>query len=107
MALEDASLLALLLSRGESLEGVFAQFEKSRRKRVEAVVEAGRRQKSNKGEVSTVGMYIRNTFISLLFRIMGVERIVGKAWRYRVDWEEANINKVVKWWRDGKLIDAA
>ena len=51
-------------------------------------------------------MYIRNAFISLLFRLMGVERIVGKAWRYRVDWEEANIDKVVKWWKGGKLVDA-
>jgi len=107
LALEDTSLLALLLSRSPSSpEEVFAQFEKLRHKRVEAIVQAGRRQKSNKTQVSTLGMYIRNTFISLFFRLMGVEKIVGKAWRYRVDWEETNIDKVVKWWKGGKLVDA-
>ena len=105
--MEDASLLALLLSRSDAKpEDVFALFEKLRRKRVEAIVEAGRRQKSNKTQVSTVGMYIRNAFISIFFRLMGVDRIVGKAWRYRIDWEETGIDKVVKWWREGKLIDS-
>jgi 2-polyprenyl-6-methoxyphenol hydroxylase-like FAD-dependent oxidoreductase len=103
--MEDTSLLALLLTRSESPpQEVFAQFEKSRRKRVEAIVEAGRRQKSNKLQVSTVGMYVRNAFLAVLFRIIGVDRMVGKAWRYRVDWEESNIDKVVKTWKDGKLV---
>jgi FAD-dependent urate hydroxylase len=107
LALEDTSLLALLLSRSDSKpEDVFAQFEKLRRKRVEAIIEEGRRQKSNKTQVSTVGMYIRNAFISVLFRLMGVDRIVGKAWRYRIDWDEKNVDRVIKWWRGGKLIDS-
>lgn len=105
MALEDASLLALMLTRSTSSpEQVFAQFENSRRKRVEAIVEAGRRQKSNKTAVSTVGMWFRNIAVTIIFRLLGTERIVGKAWRYRVDWEEPDVTKVVKWWRDGKLV---
>lgn len=76
-----------------------------RRKRVEAIIDAGRRQKSNKMQVSTVGMYIRNAFMWLLFRVLNVDRIVGKAWRYRVDWEEKHLEKVVKYYRDGKLVE--
>jgi FAD-dependent urate hydroxylase len=103
--MEDTSLLALLLTRSQSPpQEIFAQFEQMRRKRVEAIVEAGRRQKSNKTQVSTVGMYVRNAFISVLFRILGADRIVGKAWRYRIDWDESNIDKVVKSWKDGKLV---
>ena len=107
LALEDTSLLALLLTRSPSPpEQVFHQFEKSRRERVEAIIEAGRRQKSNKTQVSTLGMYIRNCFIAVLFWVLGVDRIVGKAWRYRIDWEERDVGKVVKWWKGGKLVDA-
>jgi FAD-dependent urate hydroxylase len=103
--LEDTSLLALLLSRSKTTpEEVFAQFEQLRRERVEAIIEAGRRQKDNKTKVSTVEMWIRNAFIAVLFKLMGMERIVGKAWRYRIDWDETNIDKVVKWWRDGKFV---
>jgi 2-polyprenyl-6-methoxyphenol hydroxylase-like FAD-dependent oxidoreductase len=103
--MEDTSLLALLLTRSKSPpQDVFAQFEQSRRKRVEAIVEAGRRQKSNKMQVSTVGMYLRNAFLAVLFRVMSVDRMVGKACRYRVDWDESNIDKVVKMWKDGKLV---
>lgn len=105
LALEDASLLALLLTRSESSpQDVFALFEKLRRKRVEMIVKAGRRQKSNKEPMSTVGMWVRNAFISVLFSFMSVDSFVGKAWRYRIDWDETHIPKVVKWWRDGKLI---
>jgi hypothetical protein len=103
--MEDSSLLALLLTRSKSPpQDVFAQLEKSRRKRVEAIVEAGRRQKSNKLQVSTVGMYVRNVFLAVLFRIIGADRMVGKACRYRIDWDESDIDKVVKTWKDGKLV---
>lgn len=103
MALEDTSLLALLLTRGEiSPQDVFPQFEKMRRKRVDAIVEAGRRQTSNKTSVSTIGMYIRNVFIYIFFHLVGAS-MVSKAWRYRIDWEESDVDKVVKWFKDGKL----
>jgi FAD-dependent urate hydroxylase len=107
LALEDASLLTVMLTRSESspLE-VFAEFEGLRRQRVEAIVEAGRRQKSNKVAVSTVGMWIRNFFISVFFNLMGAERLLGKAWRYRIDWDERDVKKAVKWYRDGKLVDS-
>ena len=104
MALEDTSLLALLLTRSESsVQDVFAQFEKMRRKRVEEIVDAGRRQKSNKTQVSTIGMYIRNIMVYIFFSLFGVS-MISKAWRYRIDWEERDINKVVKSFKDGKLI---
>lgn len=103
--MEDASLLALLLSRSDSSsEEVFKKFEDMRRDRVEKIVIAGRRQKSSKTAVSTIGMWIRNVFISVAFRLMSTEGFVGKAWRYRVDWDEPNIDLVVKYWKaDGKL----
>jgi FAD-dependent urate hydroxylase len=102
--LEDTSLLALLLSRSTSSpQDVFKQFEALRRERVEAIIAAGRRQKSNKTEVSTVGMWIRNIFLYIMFKLIGAERIGGKAWRYRIDWGELNIDKVIKTWKNGKL----
>lgn len=80
------------------------QFERLRRKRVEGIIEGGRQQKKNRTRVSTVGMWIRNAFIAVLFHVLSVERMVGRTWRYRVDWEETNIDKVVKIWKDGKLV---
>ena len=104
--MEDTSLLALMLTRADaSPQDVFAEFEAKRRERVEAIVEAGRRQKSNKAAVSTVGMWIRNIFIAFFFWLMG-ERMVAKAWRYRIDWEEKDLNKVVKWYKGGQLVDS-
>jgi hypothetical protein len=70
---------------------------------VEEIVEAGRRQKSNKTQVSTLEMWIRNAFIAVLFKVMGPRRLFGKAWCYRIDWEESNTEKVVKWYKDGRL----
>jgi hypothetical protein len=99
-------LLALLLTRSESSpQDVFAQFEQLRRKRVEAIVDAGRRQKSNKTQVSTIGMYIRNVMIYIFFSLFGAS-MMSKAWRYRIDWEESDVNKVVKSFKDGKLVAA-
>jgi hypothetical protein len=49
-------------------------------------------------------MYVRNVFMWGLFRVIGVERLVGNAWRYRVDWEEEDLERVVKSYRDGKLV---
>jgi FAD-dependent urate hydroxylase len=107
LALEDTSLLALMLTRSESTpQQVFAEFEGLRRQRVEAIVEAGRRQKSNKVAVSTVGMWVRNFFISVFFNLIGMERFLGKAWRYRIDWEERDVKKVVKWYKGGKLVNS-
>jgi hypothetical protein len=103
--LEDTSLLALLLSRSTSSpQEVFKQFESIRRERVEKIIQAGRRQKSNKTQVSTIGMYVRNAFLFVIFRLLGIERMVGRAWRYRIDWEETDIDKVVKLWKDGKMV---
>jgi len=48
-------------------------------------------------------MYIRNVFIYIFFHLVGAS-MVAKAWRYRIDWEESDINKVVKWFKDGKLV---
>ena len=102
--MEDASLLALLLTRdGSSSEEVFKKFEDLRRDRVEKIVVAGRRQKSNKTAVSTIGMCIRNVFISVALKLMMTERLIGKTWRYRIDWDEPNIDLIIKYWKaDGK-----
>ena len=40
----------------------------------------------------------------VLFRVVGVDRIVGKVWRYRIDWEENDLGKVVKSYKDGELV---
>ena len=52
-----------------------------------------------------MGMYLRNAFIWVLFKILSVDRIVGRAWRYRVDWEEKDLEKVAKYYtKDGKTV---
>jgi len=106
MAIEDTSLLALLMSRSQTLsaEQVFAPFEKARRERVEQIVKFGRDQKKNKTEVSTIGMWIRTAFMYVFFRLPYIKNLMGKAWSYRIDWEEPEIGKVVKEWRNGKLV---
>jgi len=48
-------------------------------------------------------MYIRNIMVYIFFSLFGVS-MISKAWRYRIDWEERDINKVVKSFKDGKLI---
>ena len=108
MALEDTSLLVLLMSRSETLSGddVFAPFEKARRERVEQIVKFGRDQKKNKTEVSTIGMWIRTAFMYIFFRLPFVRSMLAKAWSYRIDWEEPEIGKVVKVWKDGKLVNS-
>jgi hypothetical protein len=50
-------------------------------------------------------MYIRTAFMWVLFRLISVDRMVGKAWRYRVDWDEKDVTKVVKMYKDGKLVN--
>ena len=52
LALEDTSLLVLLMTRSTELDTVFSNFETMRRKRVEMIIESGRKQKSNKMQVS-------------------------------------------------------
>jgi len=50
-------------------------------------------------------MYVRNVFMAILFRLVNGDKLVGKAWRYRIDWHETNTDKAVKWFKDGKLVD--
>ena len=106
MALEDTSLLILLMSRTENLDGteIFEKFEKLRRKRVEEIVKFGRDQKKNKTSVSTVENWFRTAFMWGFLRSPFVKNLLAGAWMYRIDWEEPEIGKVVKVWKDGKLV---
>jgi 2-polyprenyl-6-methoxyphenol hydroxylase-like FAD-dependent oxidoreductase len=97
LAIEDASLLALLLSRMCSdPSDIFARFETMRKPRVEKIVSGGRKQKKNKTEVGVVGEWIRNLALRVVFGFFGVERVMGWQYRYRIDWEEENLDRCVK-----------
>jgi hypothetical protein len=97
--------LALLLTRTPPATA-FAAFEASRRERVEAIIQIGRRQAHNNVGASTLRMWILYMIFWAVLKVMSVERMLGRAWRYRVDWEERDVKKVVKWWTKGGLINA-
>ena len=97
MAIEDASLLALLLTRMPSDPGhIFAKFENMRKPRVEKIIAKGRRQKNNKTEVGPIGEFIRNLVLRIVFRFFGVDKALGSEYRYRIDWDEEDIDKCLK-----------
>lgn len=101
MAIEDASLLALLLSRTCSSPGeVFAKFETMRKPRVEKIVAGGRKQKKNKTEVGVVSEWIRNMVLRVVFGFFGVERAMGWQYRYRIDWEEEDLSRCLKTYKN-------
>lgn len=100
LAAEDASLLALLLSRmSSSPNEIFEKFEAMRKARVEKIIAQGRRKKNNKVEVSVIGELIRNVILRIVFGLFGVERGMGWQYRYRIDWEAEGIDNCLKEYR--------
>ena len=96
LAAEDASLLGLLLSRMACPPAeIFEKFEQMRKGRVEKIVERGRKGKNNKTEVGPLRERIRNFFIWIMFKLVGIERIMGWQYRYRIDWEAKDIDKCI------------
>ena len=97
LAVEDASLLALLLSRTSGAPNqIFEKFERMRRARVEKIIAQGRRKKKNKVEVGVVGEWIRNMILRIVFGLFGVERGMGWQYRYRIDWETESVDSCLK-----------
>jgi 2-polyprenyl-6-methoxyphenol hydroxylase-like FAD-dependent oxidoreductase len=100
LAVEDSSLLALLLSRTEyTPQEVFVKFEGTRKARVEGIIAAGRKQKDNKVEVGVVGGWIRNFILWVVmgvFALLGsLERMVGWQYRYRIDWDTEDVGECI------------
>ena len=97
LAVEDASLLALLLSRTSGAPNqIFEKFERMRKARVEKIIAQGRRKKKNKVEVGVVGEWIRNMILRIVFELFGVEREMGWQYRYRIDWETESVDSCLK-----------
>ena len=89
LALEDAMSLANLLGgRATTPEAAFAEFERSRRARVEKIVDYGRRSAHQKRELGTLGAWLRDRFVSLL-----LPRLLRKSsdWMYdhTIRWTQA------------------
>ena len=71
MALEDAMFLAKLLreSNGESLEKVFAEFERHRRPRTDKVIALGRRNATHKEKMSALAYWFQQQMIRIYIRV--------------------------------------
>jgi len=86
MALEDAMVLAKCLRDVPNPEKAFSAFESLRRDRVEELVAEARKSSSRKGPTNVVTRGIRDLVLPFFIK-MGV-RNAGKAYSYRVEWDE-------------------
>jgi FAD-dependent urate hydroxylase len=86
MAMEDAVVLAKCLRDVPDVERAFAAFERLRKDRVEELVEAARRNGSRKAPTNVLTRGIRD--LVLPFFIKMAVKNAGKAYSYRVEWDE-------------------
>lgn len=95
MALEDAVVLARSLGnalrRTGSIDVVFAEFEDSRRKRVEKIVAQGARSSSSKTP-GRVGSAVRDFVLRLVFRYGITEKSLSWMYDYRVNDEQMGLD---------------
>ncbi|GAA0848886.1 FAD-dependent oxidoreductase [Streptosporangium amethystogenes subsp. fukuiense] len=87
MAIEDAVVLAKCLRDVPGTRDAFAAFEAARRKRVERIVEQGRRNGSGKAQ-GAVGAFFRDLALPVIMRRL--DRRNALAWMYdhRISWNE-------------------
>jgi 2-polyprenyl-6-methoxyphenol hydroxylase-like FAD-dependent oxidoreductase len=84
LALEDALMLAKLLRRNANDHLVaFKEFEKVRKPRCEMIIAEGRKQGSNKAQVSWFVSKIRNFFIKMMFKF-GIQGKIHEIMSYKV-----------------------
>ncbi|MGF1471192.1 MAG: FAD-dependent oxidoreductase [Rubrobacteraceae bacterium] len=86
MAIEDAIVLAKCLRDVPDVEQAFSTFEALRKDRVEKLVEEARRNGSRKTPTNALTRGIRDLVLPFFLKL-GV-RNAGKAYSYRVDWDE-------------------
>lgn len=86
MAMEDAIVLAKCLRDFSGTEEAFATYERTRKERVEKVVEIARRMGSQKSPTNAFGRVVRDLVLPFFLKI-GVKAI-EPVYTYRVDWNE-------------------
>jgi 2-polyprenyl-6-methoxyphenol hydroxylase-like FAD-dependent oxidoreductase len=87
MAIEDGVVLAKSIRDSTSIEAAFADYEATRRKRVERIVAQGARTSSSKTP-GRAGRLVRDTMMPILFRYVITERSLRWMYDYRIDWAE-------------------
>lgn len=88
MALEDAITLAKCLRDKNSIADSFRAYESLRRERVEAVVQQGKRNGSNKNP-GPVARVLRDVFVARAFRKMAAAEEDPQRWMWdhHIDWD--------------------
>ena len=87
VSLEDSMYLAKLIKDSEgSIESIFTRFEKDRKKRADKIIQVARRNGSGKKELSPVGSWFRDRFLSLLLPVFAGK---GQDWihGYEINWK--------------------
>ena len=86
MAIEDAIVLAKCLRDVADTEDAFSTYERTRKKRVEKVVEMARRMGNQKSPSGPFGRMARDLVLPIFLK-MGV-KATEPVYAYRVDWNE-------------------
>ncbi|MER5623138.1 FAD-dependent monooxygenase [Streptosporangium sp. NPDC002544] len=87
MAIEDAVVLAKCLRDVPGTRDAFATFEAVRRKRVERIVEHGRRNGSGKAQ-GAVGAFFRDLALPMIMRQVDRRNALAWMYDYRIPWNE-------------------
>ncbi|MEV4379586.1 FAD-dependent monooxygenase [Streptosporangium sp. NPDC049644] len=87
MAIEDAVVLAKCLRDVPGTRDAFAAFEAARRKRVERIVEQGRRNGSGKAQ-GAVGAFFRDLALPVIMRQLDRRNALAWMYDYRISWNE-------------------
>jgi 2-polyprenyl-6-methoxyphenol hydroxylase-like FAD-dependent oxidoreductase len=86
LALEDAIVLAQCIRDIDVPQHAFATFERSRRRRVEAIVKQSRRNGSGKAVSGPIAEWIRDLLLPVFMRLGAT--VQERQYAYRVNWEE-------------------
>jgi 2-polyprenyl-6-methoxyphenol hydroxylase-like FAD-dependent oxidoreductase len=86
LALEDAIVLAQCIRDIDVPQHAFATFERSRRRRVEAIVKQSRRNGSGKAVSGPIAEWIRDRLLPVFMRLGAT--VQERQYAYRVNWEE-------------------
>lgn len=86
LAIESGIQLARCLRHAPDAESAFAAYETLRRARVEKIAKRGAALNRTKAP-GAVGRLVMPLIMSLAFRVMPLERMLGAEQRYTIDWE--------------------
>jgi 2-polyprenyl-6-methoxyphenol hydroxylase-like FAD-dependent oxidoreductase len=88
LAIEDAMMLAQCLRDIPDHALSFATYERLRRGRVERMVQHGRRAGLGKVVTNPIGLWLRDTSMPLIFKLLANSTAGDWIYSYKVDWDE-------------------